>query len=91
MQLEISRLRAALQAAKIPHLVVGGDCWFSCPASGECCNDNLDGKCDCGADKHNAAIDAALGPAPETNARIPPREFDIESHTGLYTEGAEET
>ena len=29
-------------------------------------------------------------PAPETNARIPPREFDIESHTGLYTEGAQE-
>ena len=30
------------------------------------------------------------GPAPETNARIPPREFDIESHTGLYTEPAQE-
>ena len=54
-------LERALRAARIPHLVVEGDCWYSCPKSGECCDDSRDKtKCDCGADKHNAAIDLAL-------------------------------
>ncbi len=48
----------ALRDAKRPHLVVE-DCWYSCPESGECCNDDAKG-CTCGADRHNAAIDAAI-------------------------------
>lgn len=56
---EIKRLRAALEAAKIPHLVVD-DCWYSCPLSEKCCNDQEPAKCNCGADDHNAKIDAAL-------------------------------
>ena len=50
----------ALQKAKREHLVVDGDCWFSCPASGQCCRDDGGTKCNCGADKINAEIDSAL-------------------------------
>lgn len=51
---------AALQQAKYPHMTCE-DCWYSCPKSGECCNEDLPkDKCTCGADIHNAAIDAAL-------------------------------
>lgn len=61
----IARLREALKAARIQHLVVEADCWFSCPKSGECCNHALpEDRCTCGADAHNAAIDAALQPGP---------------------------
>ena len=52
----ILRLRAALEAAKLPHYVCM-DCYYSCPKSGECCNDYADDECDCGADAHNAKID----------------------------------
>ena len=62
---EIDRLRNALMAAKIPHQVVDDDCWFSCPLSGECCNDKAPQVCTCGADDHNAKIDAALVPERE--------------------------
>ena len=56
----IARLRAALEAAKIPHYVCD-DCFYSCPKSGECCDDTADQtKCNCGADAHNAKIDEAL-------------------------------
>jgi len=54
-------LASVLEASKIPHLVVDGDCWFSCPKSGECCRDDQDKtKCECGADVHNKRIDDAL-------------------------------
>jgi hypothetical protein len=56
----------ALGAAKIKHLVVE-DCWYSCPESGECCNDYAHG-CDCGAEAHNTRIDAALAVAREALA-----------------------
>lgn len=52
-------LAEKLMAAKRNHLVVDGDCWFSCPASGECCQDDAKG-CNCGADTVNAEIDKAL-------------------------------
>ena len=56
------RMRAALEAAKLPHYVCEDDCWYSCPKSGECCDDTADQtKCNCGADAHNAKIDAAIG------------------------------
>ena len=57
----IEALCAALEAAVIPHLVVDGDCWYSCPKSGECCRDDQDkDKCGCGADAHNEAIRSVL-------------------------------
>lgn len=37
------------------------DCWYSCPKSGECCNDDLDPeKCNCGADRHNERLDEVI-------------------------------
>lgn len=38
------------------------DCWYSCPASGECCRDYDETRteCDCGADEHNAQVDEAI-------------------------------
>ena len=58
--IEIRRLRAALEAARRPHYVCE-DCWYSCPKSGYCCNDETPpNKCNCGADEHNAKIDEAL-------------------------------
>jgi hypothetical protein len=65
---EVVRLREALLAAKRTHLIVEGDCWYSCPASGQSCNNEADSgsrKCDCGADEHNAAIDRALADTDE--------------------------
>jgi hypothetical protein len=50
----------ATKEAHVPHLIVDGDCWFSCPLSGECCNDEEPERCNCGADERNAAIQSAL-------------------------------
>lgn len=36
------------------------DCWYSCPKSGECCNDDAGDDCTCGADQHNARVDSLL-------------------------------
>jgi len=61
VEAKISRLRAVLEAARLPHYINVEDCWYSCPLSGECCNGGAEsGKCDCGADEHNAKIDEAL-------------------------------
>jgi len=49
--------REAVESLRRLHRVVEGDCWYSCPASGECCRDNGSTGCDCGADRHNAIID----------------------------------
>lgn len=57
-----TELVAALEKSKIPHTVCD-DCWYTCPKSetDRCCNEELPkDKCICGADIHNAAIDAAL-------------------------------
>jgi len=41
-----------------PHFVCEEDCWYSCPLSGECCNDHDAGTaCNCGADLHNQNVD----------------------------------
>lgn len=45
---------------RIPHLIIEDDNWYSCPASGECARDDAGDRCDCGADFHNAQIDAAI-------------------------------
>jgi hypothetical protein len=55
----IRELEKALLAAKIPHHHCE-DCWYSCPMSDEGCCDEREIGCNCGAEKHNAAIDAAL-------------------------------
>lgn len=35
------------------------DCWYSCPKStGGCCNDAEGDECNCGADAHNAMVEA---------------------------------
>lgn len=50
----------ALEKLRRKHFVLEEDCWYSCPASGECCNDNSSGKCNCGAYEDNAIIDQAI-------------------------------
>lgn len=57
---ELEAARKALKAAKISHLVLEGDPWYSCPVSGECANDAAGKECNCGADAHNKAIEEAL-------------------------------
>ena len=50
-----------LKKSRQPHLVVDGDCYFSCPASGECCDDKKTGDiCNCGAVIVNEFIDQAI-------------------------------
>lgn len=58
-----------LTKLKTPHLVVDGDCWFSCPLAksergrgSASCNDDAvaRGVCTCGADEHNAGVDALI-------------------------------
>ena len=57
----VDKLRDVLIASKIPHRIVDGDCWFSCPKSGESCRDDqVKTECDCGADAHNARISDAI-------------------------------
>ena len=36
------------------------DCWYSCPKSEEGCCDDAQTGCTCGADEHNARVNAAL-------------------------------
>ena len=56
----ISRLKETLPTLKISHNYCD-DCWYSCPkAEGGCCNDAEGEHCNCGADKHNAIIDALM-------------------------------
>lgn len=65
----VDELRDTLIASKIEHLIVEGDCWFSCPKSGESCRDDqVKTECDCGADAHNARIDATLTRLEESDA-----------------------
>lgn len=63
------RFAALREVALRPHLVVDGDCWFSCPKAksewsdgSACCNDDevALGRCTCGADVANAKIEAAI-------------------------------
>lgn len=55
---EIDRLKALLLESKRNHYICD-DCWYSCPASGECCNENSE-LCDCGADAWNTKVNEAL-------------------------------
>lgn len=44
------------------HFWVDGDNWYSCPKAPDGCDDESKPKnvCDCGADEHNAKVDALL-------------------------------
>lgn len=59
---EVKKLESALLNAKRFHRYCE-DSWYSCPKAAEgCANPGAGKACDCGADEHNAAIDAALSP-----------------------------
>ena len=50
-----------LEGLRRGHLQVEEDCWYSCPKSEEgCCNEWAGPECDCGADAHNAELDAII-------------------------------
>lgn len=53
------KLREKLELLRLKHYVCD-DCWYSCPKSGECCNNEPKDYCNCGADSHNAVIDEIL-------------------------------
>jgi hypothetical protein len=63
---EMGRKKGIEEAAKIlmphGHLVVDGDCWYSCPKAGEdyCGNQDRD-FCGCGFDEKQEAIRALAG------------------------------
>jgi hypothetical protein len=53
-------LREKMELLRQSHYVCD-DCWYSCPKSGQCCNDTSPHDyCNCGADRHNAIIDEIL-------------------------------
>lgn len=64
----INRLEWALSKLGVGHDQCE-DCWYSCPASGECCRDNNDGICDCGSDDHNKFIADTLKEGLEIRSR----------------------
>lgn len=48
--------------AKREHYTCEEDSWYNCPRSeGGSANDNAGEECDCGADEHNAKVDAICG------------------------------
>lgn len=53
-------LREKLESLRLSHYICE-DCFYSCPKSGECCNDSeRDGPCNCGADRRNSIVDEIL-------------------------------
>ena len=53
----MKNVAALAMIALRPHTVIDEDCWYSCPMSGQCCNDELpEYKCNCGAASHNAEV-----------------------------------
>ncbi len=65
LEAENARLREALETLRITKHYECDDCWFSCPKAEHYCNDDGRILCDCGMDRTNKIIDAALSPAPE--------------------------
>lgn len=59
---QVRELVDAARAARRQHTYVE-DCWYSCPKAPDgCCDDSQGDECNCGADRINAALDAALAP-----------------------------
>lgn len=65
---------------RIPHAVVE-DCWYSCPASGECCADTKGTACDCGADACNAHIERLEKAIDDLHANIGSEWRDLRPET----------
>ncbi len=61
----------ALESLKIPHLNLDGDCWYSCPKSGYCCDENKVDKCNCGAEAHNDKIDSLIANLKDQSVKEP--------------------
>ena len=63
---------AELEKLRLDHLVVDEDCWYSCPESGECCNQYEGTGCNCGADDHNEILDGIIEwlKSPKTEKRF---------------------
>jgi len=45
-----------LESLKREHYICD-DCWYSCPKSNQCCDDEREYECSCNADNYNAKID----------------------------------
>lgn len=73
---EIERLRAALLSSKQSHYQCD-DSWYSCPKSEDGCSREGATGCNCGADKHNAMIDAALGITPSNDDGTQPARSQV--------------
>lgn len=56
IQMKGSDFAALHDLALWEHYVCDDDCWYSCPKSGECCDDKQVG-CNCGADRHNKKVE----------------------------------
>lgn len=57
LRAKLDNITAQLSDLKIRHHVCD-DCWYSCPKSSEGCCDDSQSYCNCGADEHNARVDA---------------------------------
>jgi len=53
---------AELEKLRREHYVNDADCWFSCPKSGECCDEWMitHAECTCGAGEHNETLDGVI-------------------------------
>ena len=60
LRAEVARLTAELKSLRRTEHDTCEDCWYSCPKSDEYCGDGDRNRCNCGADRINAIIDAAL-------------------------------
>lgn len=83
-------LLVALREMRLSHYVCD-DCWYSCPMSGECCDDRKGNRtCNCGAESHNKLIDELLakcGGAPP--AAAPELSECVWTRSGTYESGGE--
>lgn len=58
--MKVEELIALAEQLRLAHDMCE-DCWYSCPKSGECCNDSQrTDVCLCGADAHNERLDALI-------------------------------
>lgn len=69
-EIDLTALRALLLSLRRSHSLVDEDCWYSCPkatySDGDIgyCGPDKGNPCNCGADEHNARIDAYLAALP---------------------------
>lgn len=54
------QILADLELLRRHHHVEDQDCWYSCPKSGQCCNNGAGTECNCGADSDNARLDRII-------------------------------